>query len=174
MTRSEGGLTLVELMVTLAVLAVLAGVAVPYVLAGLPGYRAGGAARQVVADLRLARTLAVERGLRTFVAFDPAASTYAVYVDTDGVGGPSAGDERVKEVRIPELYRGIRVASSLAPDPVTFSGDVALFKPRGTSNGGSVYVAAAGHPGVERKVSVMSTTGRVRAYAWNPATGEWE
>ena len=168
------GLTLVELMVALAVLALLAGVAVPYVLASLPGYRASGAARQVVADLRLARTLAVERGVRAFVVFDPATSTYAVRLDTDGVPGLSAGDEEVKRVALGSTYRNVRIGSARARDPVTFPDDVALFKPRGTSNGGSVYLTVSGRGDVERKITVMSTTGRVRAYVWNPSSGEWE
>ncbi len=172
--RVPHGLTLVELMIVLAVLALLAGVAVPYVLAGLPGYRAAGAARQLVADLRLARTLAVERGVRAFVAFDPATSSYAVRLDTDGVAGLSAGDQEVKRVTLGNEYRNVRIGSARARDPVTFPDDVALFKPRGTSNGGSVYLTVPDHDDVERKVTVMSTTGRVRAYVWNPASGTWD
>ncbi len=168
------GLTLVELMVALAVLVLLAGVAVPYVLASLPGYRAAGAARQLVADLRLARTLAVERGVRAFVVFDPSASAYAVRLDTDGVSGLSAGDQEVKRVTLGDAYRNVRIGSVRARDPVTFAGDVALFKPRGTSNGGSVYLTVPDHDDVERKITVMSTTGRVRAYVWNPASGTWD
>jgi len=168
----------VEMMITVAVIGILAGISVPYLLASLPNIRVNGAVRQVVADFRLAKTLAVERGVDCFLVFDAAGGAYTVRLDTDGTAGPSVGDETVKTVTLPGLFPGIEFAGSHAADPVDFGGDTALFKPRGTSNGGTVYLSPARDAGVrddrDRKVTILSTTGRAKAYRWNPASLDWE
>lgn len=165
---SERAFTLVELMISLALVGILAGVGTPYVLANLPTYRVNAAVRQVMGDLRLARTLAVERGVHAFLVFDQAAVAYTLVLDTDATPGVSPGDDVVKTVALGELYRGVAFGSALAGDPVSFGGDRALFKPRGTSNGGTVFLRPGQDAGVredrERKVTVLSTTGRARAF----------
>ncbi|GAB4280455.1 MAG: hypothetical protein Kow0092_36080 [Deferrisomatales bacterium] len=160
------GLTLVELMVALAVLGILAGVAVPYLLGNLPTYRVNGAARQVLGDLRLARTLAVEHGIQAFVAFDVAQRRYTVGLDTDeDESWDPARDETVKTVDLRELYPGIEFGSQ-GGDTVTFTSPdaVARFTADGTSQGGSVFLRPEGDTSGERDraVVVSATTGRVR------------
>lgn len=176
--NSERGFTLVELMVTVAVIGILAGVGVPYLLVNLPNIRVNGAVRLVVGDFRLARALAVERGVDCFLVFDAAASEYSVRLDTDGTAGLSAGDETVKTVSVPALFPGVEFSGSQAGDPVDFSGDRAQFKPRGTANGGTIYLRPARDAGVredrDRRVTVLATTGRARASRWNPGTSTWE
>ncbi|GAB4254716.1 GspH/FimT family pseudopilin [Deferrisoma sp.] len=161
-------------MLALAILALAGGVAIPYFLSTLPSRRVSAAARQVLADLRAARALAVERGVPAYVRFDPGASAYQVLREADGAPGPTAGDPVERSVSLGKTYRNVVIGSRIAADPVTFADDTAVFRPRGTANGGSVYLRAVGHDGIERKVTVLSTTGRVRAYVWNPSTGEWE
>ncbi|MBE0618613.1 MAG: prepilin-type N-terminal cleavage/methylation domain-containing protein, partial [Proteobacteria bacterium] len=68
--RSDRGFTLVELMITVALIGALAGLGVPYLLASLPNIRVNAAVRQIVGDFRLAKTLAVERGVDCFLVFD--------------------------------------------------------------------------------------------------------
>jgi prepilin-type N-terminal cleavage/methylation domain-containing protein len=174
--RTEEGLTLVELMITLAVIAILAGVGTPYLLVNLPVYRVNAATRQMVADFRLARTMAVERGLRTYLEFDAAAGTYALAVDEDGDETLTSSDPRIKTVRLEDLYSGIEFGRSDPGDAVTFDSALARFAPTGTSNGGAVYLRPAHDSGIrrdrDRRVTVMSTTGRARAQRWNGST--WE
>jgi type IV fimbrial biogenesis protein FimT len=179
MTR-EAGFTLVELMVTVSVIAVLATISVPYLLVNLPTYRVNGAVRQLVADFRLARTRAVEAGVRCYVVFDTTNSEYVVALEADGVDGYTAGsDDDVKTVSIPDLYQGTVFYDHGAPGgPVTFPSDLASFTPRGTSSTGSVYLRPARDAGApaprQRKVIVMGTTGRVRTERWNASLGDWE
>ncbi|MEW6490063.1 MAG: GspH/FimT family pseudopilin [Thermodesulfobacteriota bacterium] len=165
---SRRAFTLVELLIALALVGILAGVGTPYVLVNLPTYRVNAAVRQVVGDLRLARTLAVERGVHAFLVFDQAGVAYTLVLDTDATPGVSPGDDVVKTVALGERYRGVAFGSALTGDPVSFGGDQALFKPRGTSNGGTVFLRPGQDAGVredrERKVTVVSTTGRARAF----------
>lgn len=172
------GLTLIELMITLAILGVLAGVGTPYLLAALPTYRVNAAARQVLADLRLARTLSVERGLETYIVFDVGARAYSVFLDADESQDLTPADQRVKIVRLSDLFEGIEFGS-VSGDTVSFGGgtpNLALFRPLGTSNGGSVYLrslSAAGGRDRDRRVAVISTTGRVQAQRPKGAV-DWE
>lgn len=174
-------------MITVAVLALLAGVAVPYVLANLPTYRVNGAARQLVGDFRLAKTLSVERGRDVFLQFDPAGGTYTVVVDTNNNGALDASptDEEVKAVSIQALYDGVAFGSGAATstsggavpaDGVSFDHDLAVFHPGGGAEAGTAYLQPARDAGTRtdrnRAVTVTVTTGRARAYRWEG--GSWE
>ncbi len=72
------GFSLVELMVALALIGILAGIAVPNILAYLPTFRLHSAARQVMTDLNYARGRAASLNLEYRVQFDAAADTYTV------------------------------------------------------------------------------------------------
>ncbi len=186
----ERGFTLVELMVTVAVIGILAGIGVPYLLVHLPTIRVNAAVRQVVGDFRLARTRAVEEGRDLFVQFAPAQNRYTLYQDFDGNGAfdPSV-DRPVKTVDLSALYPGIAFATyssgqnpsggSLPADGVSFVSDRAQFHPRGTAGAGGVYLRPSKDAGVrrdrERGVTVIVPTGRARAFRWTGATATgWE
>ena len=57
--KGESGFTLIKLMVTIVVFAILATIAIPSFMSLLPGMRLNGAARQVMGDLMAARMNAV-------------------------------------------------------------------------------------------------------------------
>lgn len=74
------GVGAVELVTLLVSVAVAAGLTLPK-LAGHPAAAAEAAASSLAADLSYAHRLAAETGRPHYVVFDPAASSYAVYVD---------------------------------------------------------------------------------------------
>ncbi len=57
--KGESGFTLIKLMVTIVVFAILATIAIPSFMSLLPGMRLNGAAMQVMGDLMAARMNAV-------------------------------------------------------------------------------------------------------------------
>ncbi|HEX5725326.1 MAG TPA: GspH/FimT family pseudopilin [Longimicrobiaceae bacterium] len=69
--RGRRGFTLAELLVVLALVAVLASVAAPSLSALIARQRLRGALNQLTADLYYARLLAVENGRRVTLRFEP-------------------------------------------------------------------------------------------------------
>jgi prepilin-type N-terminal cleavage/methylation domain-containing protein len=89
-TRSiDAGFSLIELVVAMAVVALLAGFAVPSFLSWQISHRLRGAATNLVGDLEMAKIRAIREN--TFVAVIFSQDSYSIFVD-NGEGGGSAGD----------------------------------------------------------------------------------
>lgn len=84
MRDRERGVTLVEVVVVLLVLAVLMGVAVPTVGAALEGYRAGGATADLYAAVHLAKARARARGVTHALVLDPDGRGFRIVADSGG------------------------------------------------------------------------------------------
>jgi prepilin-type N-terminal cleavage/methylation domain-containing protein len=136
--RRQRGLTLAELLAALALLAVVAGTAVPSLSRTLTALRLPLAAHRLAADLQLARAGAVLRNTRARVTFE--AAGYMLHFDA---GAPA-------EVAVP-LPPHVRVAS------VPRTGMV-RFYPAGNADNGTVVLRAAS--GATRSV-VVNQRGRV-------------
>ena len=80
--RKNSGFTFTELMVTIAVVAILASLAIPNYIAWLPNYRLQSGAEEIQSALQLARTSAIKENATATVAFDTANETYRAFVGT--------------------------------------------------------------------------------------------
>jgi len=94
--KNKNGFTLIELVVTIGVIAILAIIATPLINKTLPNYRLKSTARDLYSMFRLARVEAVKRNLNVVIVIDPEvyspdgmAGSYHVFVD-DGAGGGNA------------------------------------------------------------------------------------
>jgi prepilin-type N-terminal cleavage/methylation domain-containing protein len=86
------GYTLVEILVTAALISVLAGITVPAITAGLDRYAMISASQQVVSTIRAARIQAVAKNRRHFVRFDADAGEYQIRrLQDDGVTEEDGG-----------------------------------------------------------------------------------
>ena len=81
-SRNQAGLTLCELIIVLAVLVCLIGIASPQMGRVSSGYRLRGAAREVATDLQYARLLAVKENKAFQVVFN--SQSYQVVRINDG------------------------------------------------------------------------------------------
>jgi type IV fimbrial biogenesis protein FimT len=77
----NSGFTLMELMVTIAVIAILASLAVPNIIGWLPNYRLRSGAEDIQSTLQLARITAIKRNATATVSFDIANETYRASVE---------------------------------------------------------------------------------------------
>ena len=163
--RRSRGLTLVELAIAIAVLAIVAATAVPSLAAFVDARRLDGAATQLAADVQLARTEAAtrHRTVRLSLRTDgPTTTCWIVHTGAagdcrcngDGRGGPAACDAG-----------SVAIASStlVDADRLRVEGNVAsmLFDPlHGTTTpAGTLRVVDARGRSVQH---VVNAVGRVR------------
>ena len=198
-SMGQSGVTLTELMVVLAIIVIMAAIGTPYVISNLSKQRAKSAVRDVMTDMRLARSLAVSNNTPYFVCFTGSGSNQRYQIDqvqdpgtaTDCSSGNTPTD---KSVDLAAQYTGIVFGykSGLSSCPnnavgiqkaINFTNDRATFSSRGASMNGP-----GGGAGVETGrvylmntldsdertycIHVEGTTGRARLYEWK--SGSWQ
>ena len=85
--RKNSGFTITELMVTIAVVAILASLAIPNFIDWLPNYRLRSGAEEIQSTLQFARITAIKRNATATVAFDIANETYRASVGGQAIRG---------------------------------------------------------------------------------------
>jgi prepilin-type N-terminal cleavage/methylation domain-containing protein len=191
LVKSERGHNLLELMVVLAIVGVLAGMAVMQLGTSRDSARADGAMRVLLSQLNQAREMAITQRRYIRVTFDVANTQISVVREdtttttTTLSSVPFEGGMKFVLVSgVPDTPDHFN-ASLTAPTSFTSSGgtfpsasgatEVAKFTPDGTLidwNGRtanlSVFVALSNTNNRSvRAVTVLGATGRVRAYGWN-------
>ncbi|MEW5734211.1 MAG: GspH/FimT family pseudopilin [Thermodesulfobacteriota bacterium] len=94
--RRDRGFTLAELVITTAIMAVIAGIGLPNFVEYLPRIRLNGATRQIMTDLMVARMNAVKFACNSTVTFS--GNSYTIWVDRDRDGVRDAGEQTVKNI----------------------------------------------------------------------------
>ena len=79
--RNPSGFTLVELVIVIALIGVMAGIAIPNFNSWLPNYRLKSAVQDLYANIQRAKLNAVKRNANTVVSFP--AGGYTIFVDAD-------------------------------------------------------------------------------------------
>lgn len=161
--KKECGFTMIELMITIVILCILLGLAIPGFSNWVPNYRLRGAVRDIYSNFQYAKMTAVKDRAGCGVLFDRANGLYRV-VDSginrtwESTSGSVAGDDRVlRTVNFSEYGSGVTYGHGSASSGVggaAFGDDVAIddngvvfdsrgmiLKPTGgASAGGYVYV----------------------------------
>ena len=148
MTRhaDKRGFTLVEMMIVIALLAIIAAIAAPNFQTYMAQRRLNGAARQVMTDLMDARMKAVSEN-NQFKVFFLDTHQYKVLDDENNNGTEDTGEASVTK-DIQSNYPGVTLSASAHP----------IFYPRGTAWGTTVTLT---NTSGSKSVSV-STAGRVK------------
>jgi general secretion pathway protein H len=141
--RRAAGLTLIEMLVVLSIMALIAAMSVPMLSGRVSGAALKGAAREVAAGLRYARSESVATRRETRLVFDLEQRSFRID----------------RDARIHQLPKGVDLKLFTAQSDIADAKTGAIrFFPDGGSNGGRVTIAAG-----ERKyeVDVDWLTGRV-------------
>ncbi len=116
--KRQRGFSLVELVITIAVFAILAALAAPNVVAWVTNAKVGGAARELLSALQDARLEAIKANadvgveLRTFANGDTKDS-YSTFIDDNPRNGVYDSGETASGSR--QLAKVIKIESSLNP-----------------------------------------------------------
>lgn len=147
--KRSPGFSLVELMVVIAIIAIVAGIAIPTYLRWLPNYRLKAATQDMYSNFQRAKLTAVQRNLNCAVSFGETvggtAFDYAIYVDADGNCEYDAGEDVIVTQNLAQYYN-VRFDPTTIPggaDGLSFvdndNGNPTIsFRPNGipTGNGG--------------------------------------
>jgi Tfp pilus assembly protein FimT len=174
---------MLEILMTLTLVALVFGTALPQLLSARERMRTVAAARYLASRMALARTEAAARGASVALRFQdgPLGVAFAVYQDgnRNGVlaGDIADGTDRLVHpaVRLGDEFPGVRIA--LAPDTPAEEAvqlgrsDILSFSPDGTSTSGTIHVL--GSDGVQWGVRVLGATGRTRVLRYDAAARTW-
>ena len=98
--RNNSGMTIIELMVVIGILAILAGIAIPGFIGWLPNYRLRSAADDVQSTLQNAKLRAVRENAIVRVNFDINNESYLAFIDNGAGGNADNGTQEADEVTI--------------------------------------------------------------------------
>jgi type IV fimbrial biogenesis protein FimT len=161
------GFSLVELMITLAVLAVVLAVTAPSFARLQGNYQLRSTAHRLVAAINLARMEAVQRRLPVSLCPAPEGGNCAgdlsqgwlLFHDADRDRQLDAGDEEVI-VRAPGLPEGYSVTDRAGSSPAT---QAISYRPDGTvRRNQTLLLCAPAEHGIEPYAIVLNLVGRVR------------
>lgn len=159
------GFTLVELMVTLAVLAVLIGVAVPSFTAITHRNRLTAAANELVAAMQTARMEAIRRNSRVVLCPSTTGSSCGgtdwsrliVFVDTNVSSDYDAGEVLVRDAQIVRTGTGVTAGSGTSRVWFTADGRVSV----GGSSTASISLVSSKLPTTENARLVQASVSRI-------------
>jgi len=134
--NNKRGFSLLEMMIVVALIAILSAVAVISIKSNMPQYYLSGAARQVLTDLMLARSKAVSNNTTTTVTFS--STGYSI-------GGVTTD--------ISSQFRGVTLSTKSTTGIITFY-------TMGTTSGSDTITLTS--PGLTSKLVVVSAAGGVR------------
>src|SRR5215510_6043857 len=142
----EVGFTLMELLVTIAVIGIVSTVAAMNMTKQVPLYTLNSATKQLVWTLRALRMQAISQHHTVTVTFAND-HTYTVWTDKNDNGQINDGEVQTKDIN--SQYRGVRFVSTNNP----------VFNPTGTvSNTASITLTNTGGS----KIISMNSSGQIK------------
>lgn len=164
--QNNRGFTLLEVVVVLAIVAILAGVGTFSVVNYRPAYRLREAARELASTIQNARFEAIQRNASCAVSYNVPGTSYLSFVDNNQNFQFDAGDVQLTAVQLANYEYVSYVAGGLTFPNNGVGNPTVAFNNRGLPiyNGGGVgafWATVQSTQGTQRQIRV-STAGNVR------------
>jgi len=157
--RNKKGFSLLELMIVIAIIAIVSAVAIPAVLSWLPGYRLRAAVRDLKSDMVLSRLRAIRENASVATNFNTGGNSYTIFLD-NGEGGGTASDEIQNGGEV--LLKQIAIPNGVIMYGITFGNSRFGFNGRGLPNAiGRVNMRTTGNEFMQIRLSMV---GNARTY----------
>ncbi len=173
---NERGVTLIEILVVIGILAIIAGFSYPNFKEWLPSYRLKRAARNLFSDMQNTRINAIRSQSNWAIVFDTSNNRYIICSSpgTDN-NWTTLGDNTIEKTVNLSLYKsGIRYghgnatspyAGSFESDNVTFQNNMVIFTPRGILGSPTGYCYIENEKGATYVIGAL-TTGVIMLRKW--------
>ena len=130
--QKTSGFTLMELMVTIAIIAILSAIVIPNFIAWVPKFKLGGASRDVLGILQKTRVQAVKENTNFVLMFDTGNARYTAFRD-DGAGTPANSGNGVLDGGEAVIVQNT-LANGVDISATTLPGDLVAFDTQGIAS----------------------------------------
>ena len=113
--RRNAGFTLIEMMVIVAVFAVMAAVAIPTFISLLPGMRLNGSARDIFMVMSQTRMQAVSKNTIGVVKFSPSNNSFTAWLDDGPAGNNWSLDSTDTLIKSGSTETGVSISDTTIP-----------------------------------------------------------
>jgi len=152
---NQRGITLMELVIVVVTIGVMAAMAVPRFLNYIPKLKSRAAVKEVVSQLRLARSAAIAEKRPVGVYFNDADGEYIVFVDSVDVES-QVYDECDPLIRSKTFSHGIEMGYG------TFDDNVVIFSPDGSASSSGEIAFIMDQGATMYQITVLAGTGKVK------------
>jgi type IV fimbrial biogenesis protein FimT len=157
--KTQSGLSLVELMVTISIATILLAIAVPNFQRFMESGRISSATSNLMGALNFARSESIRRGvpvsLRNSLGGANWGGGWTMFVDNDGDGVQDAGDDT--------LRIGAALAGGLSQRSTASYTNAIIYRPNGRSTQNGHFAICQDDALANARTVIVNATGRIRA-----------
>ena len=153
--KNRKGITLLELMIGVVVLGVIVAMAAPQFASVLPRLKFKSKSRDIVSDLRLARSDAVSQRAQFGLFFDFLQDRYIVFKD---LVNPNLFTYEFGDSVIKTVYLG----QDISLYSCSFNNYTVVFKPDGSASSSGIVTIENNQGNDRADIDVLASTGRVK------------
>ena len=152
---ADRGFTLMEMLIVVVVIGIVAAMAVPSFLGYMPKLRVKSAAREIVSDLRLARSKAVSERRPFGVVFDLSTNSVTTFADTDDPASQTYSSSD-SVMAIDTLNTDLDLSSC------TYNNNCVVFNSTGAASTSGDLQLVTDDGSILMSINLLASTGRVR------------